>query len=286
MTTLDDKLLGEKTHYYCDSSDDEDGGKGSSTVQAPPSDDFRVTSLENGTTLSIPDRKGVIKDFQRYKQFENEQRESQDAEKLALMKKLSLSCRSYIDEKVEQKLNAGEEDLGDDADDNDPFIKEYIAKRMREMLERYQQREVKKVFGDLAFLNTGEALLSILEDKDLKNILVVTHVYNRKIPECKTMNSCLDKLAKKYQHVKFCCLDASVAGMSYELKTGYQRYSSTRTETLVGNFVSLGDEFGEKFDEGDVEDFLVENNILVSSQLISSISYNSNLSSIPKETST
>lgn len=175
-----------------------------------------VTPLTNWrSTAPQTGPKGVIKDFQRYKQFENEQRESQDAEKLALMKKLSLSCRSYIDEKVEQKLNAGE-DLGDDTDDNDPFIKEYIAKRMREMLERYQQREVKKVFGDLAFLNTGEALLSILEDKDLKNILVVTHVYNRKIPECKTMNSCLDKLAKKYQHVKFCCLDASVAGMSYE----------------------------------------------------------------------
>lgn len=292
MTTLDDKLLGEKTHYYCDSSDDEDGGKGSSTVQAPPSDDFRGTSKIRSDFSRKWDNsvntgpKGVIKDFQRYKQFENEQRESQDAEKLALMKKLSLSCRSYIDEKVEQKLNAGE-DLGDDTDDNDPFIKEYIAKRMREMLERYQQREVKKVFGDLAFLNTGEALLSILEDKDLKNILVVTHVYNRKIPECKTMNSCLDKLAKKYQHVKFCCLDASVAGMSYEfIKNGVPALLVYKNGDLVGNFVSLGDEFGEKFDEGDVEDFLVENNILVSSQLISSISYNSNLSSIPKETST
>lgn len=130
------------------------------------------------------------------------------------MKKLSLSCRSYLDEKVEQKLNDGD-NLADD-DENDPFIKEYIAKRMREMLERYQQREVKKVFGDLSFLETGEALLSILENKDLNNILIITHVYNRKIPECKMMNTCLDKLAKKYQHVKFCCLDASVAGMSHE----------------------------------------------------------------------
>lgn len=46
---------------------------------------------------------------------------------------------------------------------------------------------------------------------------------------------------------------------------------------LIGNFVSLADEFGQEFNENDVEDFLVENNILVSSQLISSISYNSNL---------
>lgn len=191
------------------------------------------------------------------------------------MKKLSLSCRSYIDEKVDQKLNA--EDELTDADDNDPFIKEYIAKRMREMLDRYQQREAKKVFGDLAFLNNGEALLSILEDKDLKNILVITHVYNRKIPECKMMNNCLDKLAKKYQHVKFCCLDASVAGMSYEfvsymlvffhhsfiytflqIKNGVPALLVYKNGDLVGNFVSLGDEFGEQFDEGDVEDFLVE----------------------------
>lgn len=44
MTTLDDKLLGEKTHYYCDSSEDEDDA-GSSKIQAPPpGDDFLARS--------------------------------------------------------------------------------------------------------------------------------------------------------------------------------------------------------------------------------------------------
>lgn len=159
--------------------------------------------------------KGVIKDFQRYKQFENEQRESQEKDKLALMKKLSLTCRSYLDEKADQKGNTADLDnLADD--DSDPFIKEYIAKRMREMLERYQHREVRKLFGELQYLSDGESFLQIVDDKDLKSVLIVTHVYNRKIPECKLMNTCLDKLAKKYQHVKFCCLDATIAGMSQE----------------------------------------------------------------------
>ena len=202
----------------------------------------------------------MIKDFQRYKQFENEQRESQDKEKLALVKKLSMSCRSYLDEKVEQKLNAGSggEDTSLD-DESDPFIKEYIAKRMREMLERYQQREAKKLFGELVYLNDGESFLAIVEEKELKNVLIVTHVYNRKIPECKLMNNCLDKLAKKYQHVKFCCLDATIAGMSYQfIKHGVPALLVYKNGDLVGNFVSLGDEFGEEFDETDVEDFLVE----------------------------
>lgn len=200
--------------------------------------------------------KGVIKDFQRYKQFENEQRETQEKDKLDLMKKLSLSCRSYLDEKIEKKINA---DDGLEDDENDPYIKDYISKRMREMLERYQHREAKKVFGELAYLNDGESFLKIVDDADLKNVLIITHVYNRKIPECKTMNNCLDKLAQKYQHVKFCCLDASVAGMSHEfVKFGVPALLVYKNGDLVGNFVSLGDEFGDEFDEGDVEDFLVE----------------------------
>ncbi|KAI2809264.1 hypothetical protein BLOT_000411 [Blomia tropicalis] len=293
MATLDDKLLGEKTHYYCSSSEDEGddecearkSSKPTSTVSKQPDTNFLGRSKIasdfrrkwDETVNTGP--KGVIKDFQRYKQFENEQRESQEKEKLELMKKLSLSCRSYLDDKIEQNLNS-EDGLIDD-DENDPFMKEYIAKRMREMLERYQQREAKKLFGELQYLNDGESFLAITDDKDLKNVLIITHVYNRKIAECKMMNSCLDKLAKKYQHVKFCCLDASIAGMSYEfVKYGVPALLVYKNGDLVGNFVSLGEEFGKEFDDNDVEDFLVENNILVSSQLISSISYNSNLSSI------
>lgn len=157
----------------------------------------------------------MIQDFQQYKKFESEQKESNDKEKLELIKKLSLSCRSYLDDQIDKKL-ANPDDNQDLDDENDPFMKEYIAKRMKEMLEKYQQKEVCKVFGEMQYLSDGDVFLKIIEDKDLKNVLIITHVYNRKIPECKTMNQCLVKLASRYPNVKFCCLDATVAGMSYQ----------------------------------------------------------------------
>lgn len=46
MATLDDKLLGEKTHYYCSSSEDEDDGPKVTGNRngGPPSDDFLARS--------------------------------------------------------------------------------------------------------------------------------------------------------------------------------------------------------------------------------------------------
>lgn len=77
MATLDDKLLGEKLHYYCSSSEDEGedseesgvvggaGGGSSSAVAA--STEWDGSSANTGP-------KGVIKDWQRFKQLETEKR--------------------------------------------------------------------------------------------------------------------------------------------------------------------------------------------------------------------
>ena len=79
MATLDDKLLGEKLHYYCSSSEDEGedseetpvgaggaGGGGGST-SLTTSRDWDGSSANTGP-------KGVIKDWQRFKQLETEKR--------------------------------------------------------------------------------------------------------------------------------------------------------------------------------------------------------------------
>lgn len=47
--------------------------------------------------------KGVINDWRRFKQLETEQREEQCREMERLIKKLSLSCRSHLDEEEEQQ---------------------------------------------------------------------------------------------------------------------------------------------------------------------------------------
>ena len=49
-----------------------------------------------------PGPKGVINDWRRFKQLETEQREEQCREMERLIKKLSMTCRSHLDEEEEQ----------------------------------------------------------------------------------------------------------------------------------------------------------------------------------------
>ena len=103
MATLDDKILGEKTHYYCSSSEDEgedDKEQGESTPSA------QNAPTEGVATNTGP--KGVIKDWQRYKQLKTEEREEQEAEKLALAKRLALTCRT---DREDQEAKAREENV-------------------------------------------------------------------------------------------------------------------------------------------------------------------------------
>ncbi|UXI22741.1 hypothetical protein NH340_JMT08684 [Sarcoptes scabiei] len=281
MATLDDKLLGEKTHYYCSSSSDEDDddndlNRYDREISVQSRIKWEGTSCNTGP-------KGVIEDFQRYKKFANERRQNREKARLERMKKSALICQlsneksnvneTSLEQKIDQEL--------DNLDDNDPFINEYIAKRMKEMLDRYQQKELSTKFGELRYLNNGDDFLNCIDDVKLKDVLIVTHIFNRKIIECNRMNSCLAKLAAKYPGVMFCSIEATSIRMSREFtKYGVPALLIYKNGELIGNFVGLADEFGTEFDENDVEDFFVENNILISNQLISSISVNSNLSRI------
>lgn len=106
MTTLDDKLLGEKLQYYYSSSEDEDsdhedkdGGRG-----APGSSSMTAEAEPAGEGISVnTGPKGVINDWRRFKQLETEQREEQCREMERLIKKLSMTCRSHLDEEEERQ---------------------------------------------------------------------------------------------------------------------------------------------------------------------------------------
>jgi Phosducin len=142
MATLDDKLLGEKTHYYCSSSEDEDENSGGSDreggrrmvkskMQLTKSDEQqpRAGGWEGTSTNTGP--KGVIKDGQRCKQLEAESAAEKERERLALFKKLSLTCRSTLDEdKEKQKQDEEDEELFGE----DPFLQQYVQQRMEEMI--------------------------------------------------------------------------------------------------------------------------------------------------------
>ncbi len=87
MTTQDDKLLGEKLHYYCSSSEDEVDPEEKHRKGEPSERPVPVNAANTGP-------KGVIADWRRFKQLEKENREEQDAEKARLAHKLTITCRT------------------------------------------------------------------------------------------------------------------------------------------------------------------------------------------------
>lgn len=137
-----------------------------------------------------------MKDWQRYKQLEAEKRESQAKEKLQLMKKLSLTCRSALDEEKE-KLNETDPDLANLLVDE--FLLEYQRQRMKEMLAKAEKLQ----FGTVINLESTDQFLQAIDEED-KSVTVVVHIYEHNIPGCEAMDGCLTSLATEYSHVKFC----------------------------------------------------------------------------------
>lgn len=140
MATLEDKILGEKLHNYCSSSEESDNensnsdseeankpkGPTTETVSPPEINKWEGTSTNTGP-------KGVIKDWQRYKQLENTKREEDEREKIELMKKLTLTVQSALDEERE-KVALEDPDLAELL--NDEFLVKYQKQRMQEMLQQ------------------------------------------------------------------------------------------------------------------------------------------------------
>ncbi|XP_066972897.1 phosducin-like protein [Macrobrachium rosenbergii] len=266
MATLEDRILGEKLQYYCSSSEDEDDdndenennvAKESNEGPVPPP---ASQNWEGYSTNTGP--KGVLKDWQRFKQLETENRKEQEREKVLLAKKLALSCRSHLDDEKEKEKKE-EEDV--DALIDEDFLRQYISKRMEEMMAN---TSMKSKFGHLISLEDGNSFLDAV-DKEDKGVTVIVHIYDKEVSGCEAMNGCLACLAQDYPHVKFCKLPASAAGVSSRFKvTGLPALLVYKEGTLMGNFVRLTDEFGDDFYATDVESFLIEHGMLMDRSLV------------------
>lgn len=258
MATLEDKILGEKLHNYCSSSegsDEEEDSPSTKKSQAADSETLPEPGKWDGISKNTGP-KGVIKDWQRYKQLENEKRTEQELERIALAKKLTLSVKSALDEEREKAVLEDPEfaELL-----NDDFLLQYQKQRMQEMLK---QNETDTKFGKLIYLNNGEEYLQVI-DKENKSVTVIIHIYEDCFEACRTMNTCLQELAKLHEGIKFCCIISSMAGMSREFKNkGVPALLVYKGGALINNFVRITDSLGPSFYMEDVQDFLVEHGLL------------------------
>uniref|UniRef100_A0A8B9P4A6 Phosducin like n=1 Tax=Apteryx owenii TaxID=8824 RepID=A0A8B9P4A6_APTOW len=160
MTTLDDKLLGEKLQYYYSSSEgeDEDSEKedkdGESTL---PESVGEVELSSDGSAINTGP-KGVINDWRRFKQLETEQRQEQRREMERLIKKLSMTCRSHLDEeadkqkqkelqeKINGKMTLQEYNMIHNDEDDEEFLQRYRKQRMEEMRQQlYSGQQFKQI---------------------------------------------------------------------------------------------------------------------------------------------
>lgn len=269
MTTLEDKLLGEKAHCYCSSSeseaeksDDEDSVKEviKEAECVPPPDPYK---WEGSSTNTGP--KGVMKDWQRFKQLEIEKRAEQEKERQALIQKLALTCKSALEEDAEKNADVDPE-MAELL--SDEFLLQYQKQRMEEMMAKLATLPT---FGKVMNLKDGQEFLDAI-DKEDKAVTIVVHIYEENIPGCEAMNGSLISLSQDYQQVKFCKMIGSVAGISKRFKiSGVPALLVYKAGQLVGNFVRVSEELGDDFFSEDVESFLLEHGMLPDKTCVPSI---------------
>lgn len=277
MATLEDKILGNKTHNYCSSSESGEDSGGECTGEEECGG---AASVEQGTSSNVYNKpepnkwdgvssntgpKGVLKDWQRFKQLETEKRKEQEAEQLSLMKKLSLTCRSTLDDEKDKKDQVNDE-LADLLSDG--FLEQYRKQRMQEMLSKSSNLPK---FGILYDLKNGDQFLEAI-DSENKSVTVIVHIYEDKVRGCKAMNACLTELSQEYVQVKFCKLMSTAAGMSSHFKAGgVPALLVYKAGQIIGNFVKVTNELGDEFYVGDVENFLIEHGMIVDKSCVPNI---------------
>ncbi|XP_067933926.1 phosducin-like protein [Watersipora subatra] len=249
--STDDVLLGEKMHYYCSSSEDEyeDAEEGdfvdeSVSVPVPPQHSISGTSRNTGP-------KGVISDWQRLKQLEAEKRLEQEQELLALQKKLSITCRSHLDD---QKAEEEDEELLKQLESmDDEFTKEYQRKRMEEI--RSLIAGVPR-FGTIQDLETAVEFHDVTEDAHPLTTVII-YVYEENSLACVAMEGCLQYMCKQHLSIKFCRILAHKASLSTKFsEEGVPALLVYQKGVLVRNLVALHTVLGDDFFVGDVESLL------------------------------
>lgn len=273
---LEDKILGNKLENYCSSSEDEAGYEDASdgesaeansgagggagldaSATAPGKTYFTPVEKWNGQSANTGP-KGVIKDWQRFKQLETEKNEEKERERIQLAKRLAITTQTAAEDAERKEQEALEAEFAELM--NEDTLLEFQRRRMVEMMERCGQQQI---FGKVLNLNNGDDFLNAV-DQESKLTTVVIHIYETHLAACKTLNKCLSTLADEYRQVKFCKILGSVAGLSKGFKVGgMPAVLVYKAGALIGNFVRIADDLGgDVFYATDVEGFLIENGML------------------------
>jgi len=265
MTTLEDKILGEKNQYYCSSSEDEDkeedgDGQGRENLNTDLASGSSRTETHAMATSSThrwdgvsrnTGPKGVLEDWYLFQKHEEQIRMNKERELITMIEQTSLTC-------LPTNTNPAGGPEKDELE-SDSILQDFIKQRMEAMLQAQVQ---KNQFLGVEEVNSADSYLKLIDDKESK-VTIILHIYESSIAECVLMNDCLNTLSGEHRHIKFCKMRGSVAGLSKLFKVeGVPALLVYRGGDLIGNFIRLKEEFGREFYAGDVENYLIENGIL------------------------
>jgi len=259
--SLDDKLLGEKVHNYCSSSEDEEDPASNSSGENKPAKFVEKSNLPKdekfgtmpGYSLNTGP-KGVMQDWIKYKELETLRKAEEEAEVRNLYKNLSLTCKTDMEIRQMQQEEDDFKELFESVDGLEELFDEYREKRMNEMRQIYLNLPTFDTVFELDALSFVAAI-----DKEHRQINVIIHLYEPNITACNAINGGFICLAQQYPYVKFCKMRASHANMSRKfLDEALPAFIIYRGGELIGNLIQIDRFLGEDFYASELEAFLLQ----------------------------
>jgi hypothetical protein len=282
MASIEDKILNGPRENYCSSDEGEEGddeGPSSGLSSKTLGTSQNVNPVASGIPPAQGSKwggysvntgpKGVLRDWELYKEQEEALRQIKAAELIQMVKDSSITCRTEAEDSAAAAVvDKIAEEIGqsDDLDEllmSDSVLEEFVKQRMSQMIRSGQQQSSSS--ASLVEIRDGEEFLHMV-DASPERTSVVIHIYDEKRGECGRMNEALETLAGSgtlASNVQLCKMRADAAGLSGHFKAkGVPALLVYKGGSLIGNFVQMKDELGPDFSSGDVENFLIEHGMI------------------------
>ncbi|CAH8562803.1 unnamed protein product [Schistosoma curassoni] len=266
--SFDDKLLGEKVHNYCSSSEGEEDSGESGKESNPSTVVPKSLNPQNISYLGSPQTgpKGVVADYKRFKRLESERNAEKERKLVEYTKQHSFSCRPYSKDEKEDEHTHSTLNASDDSDDD--FLTQYRQNRINELRKANESLPTFNKIYDLVADTFIEEI-----DNTNKNTTVIVFIYENGNKSCAKVNTCLEKIYHGYPHVKFCRIRASEAHLSYRFShRGVPAIVVYKNGELIGNLLSITKDLDLEFYPNDLENYLVEYGFLPDKTVVQSTS--------------
>jgi len=247
MATFEDRLLGEKLHYYCSSDEEDVEEEDDGTV---PEKEFVPEDSVDAEAAKILERaaqgprkhntgiKGVKEDARQYQRYILKQEQ----------------------DKVDQLVSAAERfvvtDADDELDEDEEFLIAYREKRLRELAIANAPKFGK--LNELTHTNYVETLDTVSKDVD-----VLVYIYEDFIASCRRYKEMLPRLCVQWPCVKVCCIKGRQAGVSQDfIQNGLPAFLHYKAGELVKSVLNITEYIDDEGDYDELTEYLQEQGVL------------------------